>query len=181
MAHLSVFDRAFWGLAFLAGLRVGEIQGLRWHDLDLASSVVIVGSAWDAEANETVDPKSASGTRRIPLPFELRELLIEHRAAAAGKGYVFPGRRADRPVAASTVHRRGRRAARAAGVPWTPPHGARKSYSSWLHAAEVGDKAQQTFMGHSSIVTTMDIYTDLLPGAELAAIRKLERFLAADR
>ena len=78
------------------------------------------------------------------------------------------------------MHRRGRRAAAAAGVPWTPPHAARKTYSSLLRASGADDVEMATMMGHSSIVTTKDIYTDLFPGDERRVADKLEQFLAAD-
>ena len=38
-----------------------------------------------------------------------------------------------------------------------------------------------TVMGHSSIVTTKDIYAELLPGDDLRIVEKLERFLEAQR
>src|SRR5262249_21619770 len=91
-AELSGFDPAFWALAYLAALGVGEILALSWADVDLAASVVTVRRSWDAEAHEAVAPKTESGVRKI-LPFEAREYLIAHRAAHGGDGFLFPGHR----------------------------------------------------------------------------------------
>lgn len=111
---------------------------------------------------------------------DLREYLTLHRANSDGDGFVFAGSKGQ-PVSPSTVHRRGRKAAIAASVRWTPPQSARKTYSSLLHAAGAGDKETATMMGHSSVVLTKDIYTELLPGDERRIAEKLEEFLDAER
>jgi integrase len=38
-------DRALWGTAFYAGLRLGELRGLRWEDVNLAEGVIRVERA----------------------------------------------------------------------------------------------------------------------------------------
>jgi integrase len=35
-------DRALWATAFYAGLRRGELQALRWQDVDLAAGFIHV-------------------------------------------------------------------------------------------------------------------------------------------
>ena len=149
---------------------------MRWSEVDLAEGTITVSAAWDAEERQTVAPKSRSGNRRVALTGELRELLSDHRASSSGDGFVFSGKNG-KPISPSTVHRRGRKAALAAGVPWTSPHAARKTYSSLLRAAGADDVEMATTMGHSSVVTTKDIYTQLLPGDERRIAEKLEKFL----
>ena len=37
IAALPVADRAVWGTAFYAGLRLGELRALRWKDVNIAA------------------------------------------------------------------------------------------------------------------------------------------------
>ena len=41
-------DRPLWATAFYAGLRRGELIGLHWDDVDLATGVIHVRRGWDA-------------------------------------------------------------------------------------------------------------------------------------
>jgi integrase len=176
LEQLSTFDRALWSVVYYAGLRLGEVLAIRWDEVDLANGTINVATNWDATERERVPVKTRSGKRRVPMPTALRDHMTEHRASVEGNGFVFAGRTAH-PIAQSTVHRRGRKAAEAAGVAWTPPHAGRKTYSSLLSGAGADDKEMVAMMGHASIVTTKDIYTQLLPGDERKIAEKLEKFL----
>jgi hypothetical protein len=48
-------------------------------------------------------------------------------------------------------------------------------------AAGVNAKALQTFMGHSSIQVTFDLYGHLMPGSEAEAAALLDAYLTAQR
>ena len=54
---LPVEDRCLWWTAALAGLRRGELRGLRWSDIDLDENVIAVERSWD-EKEGAVAPKS---------------------------------------------------------------------------------------------------------------------------
>jgi integrase len=45
LAALRPEDRALWATAFYAGLRRGEVQGLRVCDLDFAANLIAVEAA----------------------------------------------------------------------------------------------------------------------------------------
>jgi integrase len=64
-------DRALWASALYAGLRRGELQALRWSDVDLAEGVIRVERGWDERVGP-VAPKSRAGRRRVPLCKPLR-------------------------------------------------------------------------------------------------------------
>jgi integrase len=176
LEQLSTFDRALWSVVYYAGLRLGEVLAIQWGDVDLANGTITVATNWDATERARVPVKTRSGKRRIPMTTALRDHMTEHRASIDGDSFVFAGR-TGRPIAQSTVHRRGRKASEAAGVEWTPPQAGRKTYSSHLRAAGADDKEMVAMMGHASIITTKDIYTQLLPGDERRIAEKLERFL----
>jgi Phage integrase family len=57
----------------------------------------------------------------------------------------------------------------------------RHTFASLMIAAGVNAKALQTFMGHSSVTVTYDLYGHLLPGSEAEAAGLLDRYLCAQR
>jgi len=56
-------------------------------------------------------------------------------------------------------------------------HQARHSYASFMIAAGVNPKALSSFMGHSSITVTFDLYGHLMPGTEAEGATLLDTFL----
>jgi integrase len=117
-------DRVLWATAFYAGLRRGELQALRWVDVDLAGGVLRVERSWDVKAG-VIDPKSIAGRRKVPIAAVLRDYLVQHRIEA-GDGLVF-GRADGTPFANVNDQQAGeRRLARRTPAPdhvaRVPPH-----------------------------------------------------------
>jgi integrase len=74
-------DRALWATALYAGLRRGELQALRWSEVDFSDGVIRVERSWDERVGP-VAPKSRAGRRRVPLSGPLRTYLAAHRLQA---------------------------------------------------------------------------------------------------
>lgn len=168
-------DRVLWATAFYAGLRRGELQALRWVDVDLAGGVLRVERSWDVKAG-VIDPKSIAGRRKVPIAAVLRDYLVGHRMAA-GDGLVF-GRADGTPFATSTISLRANTAWRGAQLRPITLHECRHTFASLMIVAGVNPKALQTFMGHSSITVTLDRYGHLFPGSEGEAAVLLDAYLA---
>jgi integrase len=192
LAALPGADRALWGTALYGGLRRGELRGLRWEDIDLASGVIRVERAMD-ETGAMIEPKSTAGKRKVPIPAALRELLIEHKLACAwSEGFIF-GSQQGRPFTPSAVRRRAltawaranaQESLRAEQEGREPDlldpiglHEARHTYASLMIAAGVNAKALQTYMGDSSVTVTFDRYGHLMPGNEEEAAGLLDAYL----
>ncbi len=175
---LPAADRALWATALYAGLRRGELQALRWSDVDFERGVICVERAWDRVAGP-IAPKSRTGRRRVPLSATLRRHLAEHRLrqGRGGDGLCFgtlPARAFDPP----TVAARARAAWQRAGLEAISLHECRHTYAAFMVAAGVNAKALQTYLGHSSITVTLDRYGHLMPGAEGEAAAMLEAYLS---
>jgi integrase len=171
-------DRALWGTAFYAGLRLGELRALLWSEIDLAGGVLRVEAALDAKGAR-IAPKSRAGRRGVPIPLVLRDLLASHKAATWSDGYVF-GPSPFRPFTPSAVVRRARLRWSKASPVLRPigMHEARHTYASLMIAAGVNAKALSVYMGHSSITITYDRYGHLMPGNESEAAELMDAFLA---
>jgi integrase len=170
-------DRALWATAFYAGLRSGELQALRWEDVDLATGLIRVERAYDPKARQFIEPKSRAGLRNVPIPSGLREYLIEHKLRSGRSvGLVF-GRTAESPVDVRALVRRARTAWKNSGLTPIGLHECRHTYASLMIAAGVNAKALSTYIGHASVTITLDRYGHLMPGNETEAAGLLDAYL----
>ena len=78
-----------------------------------------------------------------------------------------------------TVSWRATQAWKKAGLEPITLHQCRHTYASFMIAAGVNTKALSTYMGHTSITTTIDRYGHLLPGNETQAAALLGSWLEA--
>jgi integrase len=174
---LELPERAIYATALYAGLRCGELQGLRWQDVDFDHGVIRVERSWDRTAG-AIEPKSRSGRRRVPLAAPLRNQLIEQRLRqppTAGE-IVFPNR-AGVPFSPGWAAVRALATWEKVGLERIGLHECRHTYAAFMIAAGVNAKALSTYMGHSSITITLDRYGHLMPGAEEEAAQMLGAYL----
>jgi integrase len=187
LAALPKEDRALWATAFYGGLRRGELQALRWDDVDLAAGVIHVRHSWDEVAGE-IAPKSRKGTRKTPIFSLLRDYLVEHKAATGreGRDFVFGSTR-DRPFSPKTPHRRATEAWKIENAkrakkkldPLVPIllHECRHTCVSLMHDAGLSLEKIGDYVGHSSAYMT-ERYRHLLEGHEAEAVRLMDEYLA---
>jgi integrase len=169
-------DRALWATALYGGLRRGELQALRWEDVDLAKGVIRVERAWDVREGE-IERKSRAGRRTVPIAAVLRDYLVEHKQGREGGERVF-GRPDGKAFDGPTVDERAKKAWREAGLEPITLHEARHTFASLMIAASVNAKALATYMGHASVTITYDRYGHLMPGNEDEAAALLDAYLA---
>ena len=181
LAALAQRDRALWATALYAGLRRGELMGLRWCDVDLAGGVLEVAQAWDPKEHRMVAPKSAAGSRRVPVAAALRAFLAPLSLAASSDAQRLVFGVGGVPFSASSLYERAQRAWRKAGLQPICLHGCRHTFASLMIAAGVNAKALSTFMGHANISITLDRYGHLMPGAEDEAAALMDAYLQAAR
>ena len=87
------YELAFW-LNLVLGLRVGELQALRWEDIDLRNSTAVIRRTFARKENIFRDFPKGKRQRRIPIPGELLERLMEARERADSEFIVrTPGKR----------------------------------------------------------------------------------------
>jgi integrase len=169
-------DRPLWTCAFYGGLRRGELQALRWEDVDVAKGQLRVERSWDAKEG-VVEPKSSAGRRAVPMPAVLREALAEHHTQSAwAHGLVF-GRTPEAAFTTKAAQTRADRAWSAVGMQRITFHEARHTYATFMAGAGVSAKELQTFMGHASITITLDRCAHLFPSAHDGAARALDAYI----
>lgn len=149
-------------LAVSTGMRLGEIVGLRWADVDLEHRFLTVRSRKDSRTKSGHD-------RRIPLvagALDVTRARADVRRAAGSEdanAYVFEGQRGGR-LDPSYVSKRFKRAARLAKLNEEIHfHSLRHTAASWLVMRGVPLAVVQAILGHADIAITMR-YSHLAPG-----------------
>jgi integrase len=174
---LPAEDRLVWATALYAGLRYGELRALRWGAVDTAGGKIAVRESWDPKEGP-IAPKTRTSRRAVPMPGLLRDLFVERRMS----GDVDDAELVFGPFHATALYRRADEAWKEAGLTdRLRLHQARHTYASFMIAAGVNAKALASYMGHSSIKVTFDLYGHLMPGAEAEAAGLLDAFLSAER
>jgi integrase len=172
---VSIKDRPLWATAIYAGLRCGELQALRWEDVEFLEGVIHVRRGWDAVEGE-IAPKSRTGVRKVPMPSILRGHLegLFRRARDAELVFGMDGR----PFDPRRVGERAKVAWKARDLDGLTMHDCRHTYASFMIAAGANAKALSTYLGHATIAITMDRYGHLMPGNEAEAAELLDAYLA---
>jgi integrase len=171
-------------VSVFSGLRVSELRGLRWSDVDFKANAISVRQRMD-RFNEIGRPKTKSSARTLPVGPAVIKMLKEWRLACPNgeTNLVFPGEDGDRyPYSTSRDHLRSVQVAAdvvsSAKRPKYAWHAFRHFYASWLinrrvdGGLELPLKLVSERLGHSSITETANTYGHLFPskddGSELA-------------
>lgn len=176
IAALKDEDRPFYAVAAYAGLRIGEIKGLRWSEIDLSEGEIRVMRNVDPQAGE-VEPKSAKSKRTVPVISDLKVFLLEQRLRTQDD-LVFPGTRT-KFFSEQALRDRAVKAWEKAGLEPIGMHECRHTFVSTCIAAGVDIKTISEWAGHSSVAFTLDRYGHLLPGSMKDKAAKLDAFVAS--
>lgn len=178
---LPVLERAIHATAFYAGLRRGEIRGLRVSDVLLDENMISVERGWDI-VDGPIAPKSQASTRRVFLLPTLRPHLEPLVAGRVADALVF-GYADAVPFEPRAVSRKAERAWDAADrerdealVRFTL-HEARHSFSTWMDHAGVSPDRADRYMGHSS-GSVASRYRHLLAAQMTEDARRVDEYLA---
>ncbi len=172
--HLALRERTLVLLAVSTGLRQSELFGLKWRDVDfqhgelsVTRSIVfgVVGRC-----------KTESSQKPVPLHPQLGEALSIWRKTCKFIGYddwIFASRlhKGRRPYwGASILRKYVRPVAESININkrigW---HTFRHTYSTLLRSVGAEFKVMQELMRHSTLRTTMDVYTQAVAPAKHAA------------
>ncbi|MCI0351633.1 MAG: site-specific integrase [Acidobacteriales bacterium] len=165
-------------LGILAGLRVGEILGLRWKDVDLALGQLRVEQA--VYRGLLGSPKTKGSRRTLPLPQELISVLSRFHSQPgqrADHDLVFQTRRGTPYSDTNLLHRVLKPAGQKIGAPWLNWHTLRRTHATLLQLAGGSLKDAQAQLGHSKLSTTFEVYTLPIPAHQRAAVQDLARLV----
>lgn len=151
-------------VAIGTGLRLGELLGLQWGDIDFDEAILNVRRQY-SRTGELAPPKTPKALRRVPLAPDLVSLLRHRRISSRFSqehDFVFANSKG-RPLQHRNVQRRAFEAARdLAGLPKTVRfHDLRHAFASIAAHRGVPVAVLSTVMGHRDVGVTQGVYTHL--------------------
>ena len=143
------------------GLRASEIMGLRWSDFDWDNRTVLIRRG--VVNGRPGDTKTEASRKALPVDACLADALLELRgnrtSYTRSDDWVFANR-FGRPRSQQDILRRHiRPAAVRADLGKIGWHTFRHSYSTLLRSMGADIKVQQELLRHSTVQSTMNVYT----------------------
>jgi integrase len=176
--------------ASMTGLRLGELMGLRWQDVDLdAGTLCVLQTAQWLPKQGVIfrQPKTARSRRTVDLSPGTVGRLRQHRQDQLQARLLVGPAYEDRdlvfatavgmPLDPGNVRRTWARIVRAAGLDGVRFHDLRHAHASLMLQQGVHVKVISERLGHSGIGITMDTYGHLMLGLQAEAAASLDRLV----
>ena len=147
-------------LSYYTGLRIGEVCGLKWCDIDLSQGILNVERTVqrvyeNGSTRILIDtPKSKSSVRTIPLPKFVIDIMRQHKDGNAA--FVLSGD--DKPVEPRTLQNRFKSLLKKVDLPSTNYHSLRHMFATNCIALGFDIKTLSEILGHSTVEITLNRY-----------------------
>lgn len=148
------------------GMRIGEICGLLWSDIDVESGIIKVRRTVqriyviDGETRHTeilIDtPKTKNSIRDIPMTTELYKIIKPLKKVVNNDFYVITNEA--KPTEPRTYRNYYIRLIKRLGIPKLKFHGLRHSFATRCIESKCDYKTVSVILGHSNISTTLNLY-----------------------
>ena len=181
-------------LTVFTGVRLGELMGLEWQDVDFKNGIISINRSSQYLADMgvfTKVPKTESSIREIAIPefiislLEEYKLWYEEQKSIYGKLWTDSDRlfvQADgKPMHPSTISKWFVKYVGQIGLPVINFHGLRHTNASLLVAQNIDIAVISARLGHAQISTTLDFYVHPLLSHNRKAGYALENLLLPTR
>jgi integrase len=177
-------------VAFITGLRVSELIGLKWRSVNFGAMKITIderysrgdwGAPKSAASNATVDVcwlvierleklktltvdvKAGNATRKVPVV-----------KSAGPDDLVFQSLEKGGPMRDNNILvRHLKPAGKKIAIEWINWQVLRRSFATWLNESGVDIKEAQGLMRHSRASTTLDVYMQFVPDSQRRAVDNL--------
>jgi len=178
----EVYRLMVW-IGYWTAMRPSEILGLTWEQLNFDEESIVIDRQLSRDTSLVHEPKglkTKASARTIGFPVTLRKLIAEHiEKFGLGPHGLLLQNRLGGVLRYPDAARLFRNAARSAGVPLVEGqnmHQLRHTCVSTLVSIGISPKEIQEWVGHKSIVETMDTYGHLFPDATGKIAARLDSF-----
>ena len=164
-------------LELTTGMRRGEIIGLKWRDLDLATGELHIARQVIRVKGETVvsQPKTKSSLRTVILAPDMVEILAELKQTVAGE-WMFPSPvNEGQPRNPCALYHRFQTILERANCKKVRFHDLRHTFATMAIENGMDIKTLSTMIGHVSAETTLNIYSHITDTMQLQAAVKIDR------
>lgn len=153
-------------ISLTTGLRIGEICGLKWEDIDIVSGTISVKRTIEriyiAEGNHKCTkliintPKTKNALRDIPITKELLTMIKPLKRVMNDNFYVLTND--EKPTEPRTYRNYYHRLMKRLNIPRLKYHGLRHSFATRCIESNCDYKTVSVLLGHSNITTTLNLY-----------------------
>lgn len=134
------------------GIRIGEAVALTWNDIDVENKSITINKSYSSISKKVTTTKTVSGIRTIPL-FENAEKVLNRLPKGKSNEVIF---NIDSSSFSSNFSFICRSLKIKASV-----HSLRHTFSSRCYEMKIEPKVVQSWLGHKSVNTTLDTYTEI--------------------
>lgn len=148
------------------GMRIGEICGLRWQDVDVDDGVIMVRHTLqriyildEGERHTEIildTPKTSNSIRDIPMSSELLRIMKQFNKVVNDDYFVISND--INPIEPRTYRNYYKRLCKKLDIPELKFHGLRHSFATRCIEANGDYKTVSVLLGHSNISTTLNLY-----------------------
>ena len=194
-------DSTYYDLYMVAlntGMRLGELRGLMWSDIDFKNKVIHVQRTmkyFHGKGTTLDSPKTESSNRDIPMLDNVYRILKSHRLEQKkmkmylGEKWIndFPDLVFTNPwgrhisdTAVNNDMKKIEDKITASGVEFEHiyPHVLRHTFATRGLEQGIPPKVMQELLGHTSITMTLDIYSHVLPDTKAKELEKIASLFA---
>lgn len=164
-------------LELSTGLRRGEILGLQWDDIDMKTGKLNISRQVTVVNGKKIitDLKTHKGNRSMILPDKIISILEDYKLTSNSK-WLFPASQNNEDVMyPKTVNMALERILLKADCKHICFHDLRHTFATLLLANGVELKTLSEILGHSSIETTLNVYSHMLDEMQKEASEKIEK------
>lgn len=171
----------FFMIAFFTGMRKGEINALKWSDIDVDTIRIrrSINQKLKGADRET-ETKNGPSIRDIRMPQPLIDALADHRKryeSESGFTEDFRVCGGQKSLRDTTIEKRNSSYAKAAGLPHRTIHEFRHSHASLLANNGINIQEISRRLGHENVTITWNTYSHLYPKEEERAIEILNKIV----
>ncbi|MTD41642.1 tyrosine-type recombinase/integrase [Erwinia sp. CPCC 100877] len=170
-------------LALYTGLRIGEISGLKWSDIDFEKNIIYIKrtlyripSTKKGGKTEIIitEPKTKSSLRSIPLAKNLKTYLLNKKMQQTSEYVIACKGSYSEPRVISYRFKKVLLKAKMKPIHF---HVLRHTFATRCVEQGIDIAAVSKLLGHASIKLTLDTYTDSLWESRKEAVSKLDEQL----
>ncbi|MBR1925883.1 MAG: site-specific integrase [Clostridia bacterium] len=176
-------------IMLFAGLRNGEVHGLKWSDIDFNKKIIHVTRSRYYDSSVGVyekDPKTKTSIRDVPIPDYLLKALNEYKEwfrimddnfDNKPDKYYLCVNLCREPIDPKNLNKWLKEFESKNNLRLVTCHGLRHTYCSMLLSQNVPIQTVSRYMGHSDSAVTLKVYSHFMPETQTQAVNALNNII----